>query len=97
MPGLTRRRFVQSVAGAGVALSLPAMRLGPPQVARAATVAVPGYRDADYWAFADAVAPLVLDRWREAAGHYVVRGGGETSFNADMLYVHAAAALAGRA
>jgi hypothetical protein len=96
VPGLTRRRFVQGAAGAGVAMSLPAMRVGPPPVARAAAAAVPGYRDDDYWAFADAVAPLVLDRWSDAAGHYDVRGGGETSFNADMLYVHAAAALARR-
>jgi len=97
VPGLTRRRFVQGAAGAGVALSLPALRPGsPPPLARASEAVVPGYRDADYWAFADAVAPLVLDRWDEGRGHYGVPGGGETSFNADMLYVHAAAAREGR-
>jgi hypothetical protein len=92
---MTRRHFAEGVAVAGVAMALPTVRFELPDAGATAARSA-GYRDGDYWAFADAVAPLVLDRWRDARGHYVVRGGGETSFNADMLYVHAAAALAGR-
>ncbi|HET8953460.1 MAG TPA: hypothetical protein VFN44_23255 [Solirubrobacteraceae bacterium] len=95
MSPLTRRGFVQGVAGAGLALSLPAVRLEFPGPASAAGSAATGYRDADYWAFADAVAPQLDRHWSTTHGYYRVPGGGETSFNADMLYVHAAAARAG--
>jgi hypothetical protein len=91
---LTRRRFVQGAAGAGLALSLPAMRR-PSVAPAAATFPASGNRAADYWAFADAVAPLLDGSWRPSRGYYALPGGGETSANADLLYVHAAAARAG--
>jgi hypothetical protein len=52
--------------------------------------------DADYLAFADRVATGLEVRWDEAAGAYVSRHTGATArTNANMLLVHAAAAVAG--
>ena len=97
MAGLTRRRFMHHAAGAGAALALPAFLLERPQArAEAGTVAgTAAFREADYWAFADRVAPALDGYWRPSLRHYAVPGGGETSLNADLLYVHAAAARAG--
>lgn len=90
-PVLTRRRFIQAAAGTGLALSAPGLQLREP----VAVSSSPGYLESDYRAFADAVAPLLDGCWSQARGHYAVPGGGETSLNADLLYVHAAAAHAG--
>jgi hypothetical protein len=97
MTGLTRRRFVRDAAGAGLALTLPgALAEWPRTGAEAAgPPTTPGFRDADYWAFADRVAPMLDRYWSPARGHYVIPGGGETSANANLLYLHAAAARAG--
>ena len=52
--------------------------------------------DADYLAFADRVAAGLEVRWDETAGAYVSRHTGATArTNANMLLVHAAAAVAG--
>ena len=90
----TRRRLLQGAAGAGLALSLPSIGLDLADPVAAATS--PGYAAADYWAFSDAVAPQLDGYWSESRHHYVLPGGGETSINADLLYVHAAAARTGR-
>jgi hypothetical protein len=97
MAGLTRRRFVRDVAGAGVALTLPtALMQWPLTGAEAAVpIAATAFREADYWGFADRVAPMLDRYWSASRRHYAVPGGGETSFNADLLYLHAAAARAG--
>ena len=90
--GITRRSFVGGALGAGVALALPA-GVSLPQSSAAAVE--PGWREADYWACADRTAPLFDSAWSPSRGYYAVPGGGETSLNADLLYVHAAAAHAG--
>lgn len=97
MASLTRRRFMRDAAGAGAALTLPGLLLDRPRArADAGNAAeVAAFRYADYWAFADLVAPLLDGYWSDSRRHYAVPGGGETSFNADLLYVHAAAAPAG--
>ena len=95
MASLTRRRFMRDAAGAGAALTLPGLLLDRPRArADAGNAAeVAAFRDADYWAFADLVAPLLDGYWSDSRRHYAVPGGGETSFNADLLYVHAAAVV----
>ena len=93
--GLTRRatllRFAGALAGAWL-LERPGSARGTP----AATTAAAGFRDADYWAFADRCQPLLDALWSEQRRSYAA-GGGETSFNANMLFTHAAAARAGHA
>lgn len=55
-----------------------------------------GWTDDDYWAFADRLQPLLEPAWDAVRGAYYPRGNaGQTSFNATMLYTHAAAARAG--
>ena len=97
MVGLTRRRFVRDAVGAGVALTLPAAVTQWPLTGAdaAGPAAASGFRGADYWAFADRVAPMLDRYWSPARRHYAVPGGGETSANANLLYLHAAAARAG--
>ena len=94
--GLTRRatllRFAGALAGAWL-LERPGSARGTP----AATTAAAGFRDADYWAFADRCQPLLDGLWSEQRRYYAAGGGGETSFNANMLFTHAAAARAGHA
>ena len=96
--GLTRRRFVRNCGRCGPGAHA-AGRLGgvAPDGRRRgrARRRPPGFRDADYWAFADRVAPMLDRYWSPARRHYAVPGGGETSANADLLYLHAAAARAG--
>jgi len=97
-PGLTRRRFVRTAAGASLALTLPGVLAEWPRTAADAAgpaATTEGFRDADYWGFADRVAPTLDRYWNASRRHYAVPGGGETSFNADLLYLHAAAARAG--
>ena len=86
---LTRRGFVQGAIGAGAALALPA-EFSPAPSAAAET----GFKEADYWACADRAVVLLDPAWNPGRRYYDVPGGGETSLNADLLYVHAAAAHA---
>lgn len=86
--GITRRTLLRRAAVAGAALYL-IEPWAPPAQAR------PGRSDADYWAFADRMQPLLEPDWRPSEGAYRIPGGGETSHNANLLYTHAAAARAG--
>ena len=54
-----------------------------------------GLGDGDYWAFADRCQRLLDDLWSPGLGHYQSGGRGETSMNANLLFTHASAALAG--
>ena len=55
-----------------------------------------GLDDAGYLAVADALVAPLDSRWNEAAGRYEMGGGGvETTTNANLLLVHAVAALRG--
>ena len=51
--------------------------------------------DGGYWAFADRCQRLLDDLWSPGIGHYMSGGRGETSINANLLFTHATAALAG--
>jgi hypothetical protein len=52
--------------------------------------------DRGYLAVADRIQPAFDPQWDESAGHYVVAGGGvEATTNANLLLVHAVAALRG--
>ena len=81
MAGLTRRRFVRDAAGAGLALTLPGVLAEWPRTGAdaAGPAATAGFRDADYWAFADRVAPMLDRYWSAARRHYAVPGGGDTA------------------
>ena len=85
---MTRRHFVGASVAGVVASQLP----GWTTPARAAGG---HWDDADYWSFADRTQALVEDLWSE--DHRAYRGGmgGDTSYNANLLYTHAAAARAG--
>jgi hypothetical protein len=91
MSPLSRRTFLRR---SGAALTLPwLLEAAVPGGAEAA--AATGYRDADYWAFADRVQGLLERYWSPQERMYDLSGtAGETSINANLLYVHAAAALA---
>ena len=80
MDGLTRRDALTVIAAACL--------LGRVELAR-------GSSDAGYWAFADRCQDLLDDLWSPGMGSYVSGGRGETSINANLLFTHAAAALAG--
>ena len=54
-----------------------------------------GWADGDYWAFADRCQRLLDPVWSPADGCYRSGGRGETSLNANLLFTHASAALAG--
>ena len=54
-----------------------------------------GWAGGDYWAFADRCQLLLDDLWSPADGCYRSGGRGETSLNANLLFTHASAALAG--
>ena len=51
--------------------------------------------DDHYWAFADRCQRLLDDLWSFGLGHYQSGGHEETSLNANILFTHASAALAG--
>jgi hypothetical protein len=78
--GLTRRD--------ALGLALGAWLLG--RIEPASGVAGDGY-----WAFADRWQPLLDGLWSPGLGHYASGGRGETSLNANLLFTHATAALAG--
>ena len=86
--GLTRRRFVEGALGAGVALALPARLTASRSVGRH-RAGMAGRRLLGGRGPGRAAAGPA---WSPARGYYAVPGGGETSLNADLLYVHAAAA-----
>ena len=88
--GVTRRSLLIGAGTAAVALYL----WEPGQVAGAPAA---GWADADYWAFADRMQPLLDRSWRrEPHGAYFPQpGGGGTQHNANMLFTHAAAARMG--
>ena len=89
-PSAVRRIALVATA---IAAALAAIPGPPPATSRPAP---PGFRDADYWRFADRIAAQLDRVWDDAAGRYVPGSGGvETMFNADMLLVHAAAAEEG--
>jgi hypothetical protein len=79
-PRLTRRHALGVLAGACL--------LGRVELAFAA--------DDLYWGFADRCQALLDDLWSPGLGHYQSGGDGETSMNANLLFTHASAALAGR-
>ena len=54
-----------------------------------------GWAGGDYWAFADRCQQLLDGLWSPADGCYRSGGRGETSLNAQLLFTHASAALAG--
>lgn len=95
MRPLSRRAFL---GHASAAVTLPwlvqAAAGGPASAAGSAGTAAAGWGDADYWAFADRVQPLLENVWSPSDRMYHLSGSaGETSVNANLLYVHAAAAL----
>ena len=51
--------------------------------------------DDHYWAFADRCQRMLDGLWSPGLGHYQSGGRGETSLNANLLFTHASAALAG--
>jgi hypothetical protein len=86
---LTRRRLLaRSATGAAAAWLAANGRL-------AGALAAPPATAAEYWAFADRIQPLLDPRWSAQGGYYTSPGDGETSFNANLLLTHAAAAAAG--
>ena len=54
-----------------------------------------GWAGGDYWGFADRCQLLLDGLWSPADGCYRSGGRGETSLNAQLLFTHASAALAG--
>ena len=82
--GLTRRAALGRIGGAVAGAWL----LGRVELAS-------GFGDGDYWAFADRCQRLLDDLWSPGLGHYQSGGRGETSINANLLFTHATAALAG--
>ena len=82
--GLTRRDALGLVGGAVAGAWL----FGRVELAS-------GFEDGHYWAFADRCQRLLEDLWSPWLGHYQSGGRGETSLNANLLFTHAAAALAG--
>src|SRR5690349_12706205 len=88
--GLTRRTLLQRASIAAAALYLY-----DPFGGAAAETTTTGWQDAQYWAFADRMQPLLEPDWHATAGAYRIVGGGETSHNANILYTHASAARAG--
>jgi hypothetical protein len=93
MRPLTRRTFL-SRASAAMAVPWILQSASGPASAQASTAA--GWANADYWALADRIL-LLLDRdWSPQERLYDLSAtAGETSINANLLYVHAAAALSG--
>lgn len=88
--GLTRRTLLQRAGGAAAAVYL----LG--QLPRPAFAEPMTWADADYWAFADRMQLLLEPSWNAGRGAYYPAGSaGQTSYNASLLYTHAAAARAG--
>jgi hypothetical protein len=82
--GLTRRDALGWMGGAVAGAWL----LGRVELAA-------GYGAGDYWAFADRCQRLLDELWSPGVGHYLSGGRGETSINANLLFTHATAALAG--
>jgi hypothetical protein len=94
MRPLTRRAFLGQ-ASAAMALPWALQAVGGPAAAHAAPVAS-GWGDAQYWAFADRVQAQLEKDWSPHERMYDLgASAGETSINANLLYVHAAAALSG--
>ena len=91
MPARFTRRSLVHGALAGVA----AAQLDWAWLAPAAGAASIGWDDADYWAFCDRTQGLVEDLWSEGERAYRGGEGGDTSYNASMLFTHAAAARMG--
>ncbi|HSD79790.1 MAG TPA: hypothetical protein VLB47_03985, partial [Solirubrobacteraceae bacterium] len=96
---LTRREVLRDAAGGAAALAL-ASRLELPGLATAPAAAaagtpVGGWREVDYWGFADPIAAWMDRHWDAADGSYRVSRSGETVINAAMLTIHAVAALRG--
>lgn len=70
--------------------------LAAPQPARAGLPEAPPLADRDYWAFIDGVVPALDPLWSERRGAYVSDWQGASGrTNANMLIVHATAALHG--
>jgi hypothetical protein len=93
MSTLTRRSFLRR---GGVVLALPWMldELAPPAAGSVPAAMATAWGDAQYWAFADRVQALLEPFWSRSDRMYDLSGSaGETSINANMLYVHATAAL----
>ena len=94
MSALSRRTFLQR---GGAALALPwLLDIAAPPAALAAEAAgaTSGWGDAQYWAFADRIQGELDRHWSPGERMYDLSGSaGETSINANMLYVHSAAAL----
>jgi hypothetical protein len=82
--GLTRRAALGRIGGAVAGAWL----FGRVELAS-------GFEDGRYWAFADRCQRLLDDLWSPWLGHYQSGGRGETSVNANLLFTHATAALAG--
>jgi hypothetical protein len=90
MARLTRRELVLGAAATSAALYLRAPGWQ--------TIAAPdaGWDDAAYWAFADRMQALLEPSWRpDRRGYFPATRLGETSYNANLLYTHAAAARGG--
>ena len=94
MSALSRRTFLQR---GGAALALPWLldiAAPPSALAAEAAGATSGWGDAQYWAFADRIQGELDRHWSPEDRMYDLSGSaGETSINANMLYVHSAAAL----
>ena len=93
MSPLSRRTFLRR---SGAALTLPWLLdavAAPAAGAGDAVAAAAGWDDERYWAFADRVQGLLERHWSPGERMYHFHGAaGETSLNANMLYVHATAA-----
>jgi hypothetical protein len=86
--GMTRRTLLERAGFAAAAVYLLDGR----------TPAFPAqaWDDSRYWAFADRMQPLLDPSWVPWERAYLPAGkAGETSYNANLLYTHAAAAAAG--
>ena len=89
---MTRRQVVGSALAGAVLLEVPWAGWVP-----TASAAPPAndFDDADYWNFCDRTQRLVDGFWSESRGSYLGCSGGDTSYNSNLLFAHAAAARMG--
>jgi hypothetical protein len=89
MTAISRRELIQAATLAALsAYSVRGLTFAP--AAEAAT-----WDRTAYLAYADRIVALIDDKWRYSGHYYAAGQSGETSTNANMLLVHAVAAITG--